>query len=570
MKQTRITGGALQFRLNSAGLKTATVLAVVLLGLTAIFVPRAMASGTSEAKTEVTADKTQAGSHTCYEIFVYSFRDSDGDGIGDLKGVEEELNYICGEEEDSLGCDMIWLMPVFPSPTYHKYDVTDYREIDPQYGTLQDFEELLAACHERGTRLILDLPLNHTSTEHPWFAQAAEYLRGLGNGQEPSEDECPSFGYFNFSREKEPGYEPLDGTEWFYEARFWSGMPDLNLDSGQVREEIRGMTDFWQDLGVDGFRLDAVTSYYTESKEKSIEFVRWLTEICREKNPDCYLVGEAWTDQATYLEYYASGIDSMFDFAFAGPEGVIAAVTRGNRAASWYGEQLMEEETQLQNYGSAAVNAPFYTNHDMARSAGYYPDDGGARTKFAWCLNLLTPGNAFLYYGEELGMNGSGKDENKRAPMFWSSDPEAEGMCRGPEDMDAVSMTFPSLEEQQEDPSSVFSCVRGAIRLRKQYPAIAGGRTKMVEALSGKETCALVRSLEGEKSVLMILNASAAEQEVDLSLLEQDPEAAAVTDQRGKLRLTPYAIALIEEGGKEWTLLNDGCVLPEKPNRRRR
>ncbi|MBR2259973.1 MAG: alpha-amylase [Blautia sp.] len=514
--------------------------------------------------------ETQTGSSTCYEIFVYSFRDSDGDRIGDLDGVKEELDYICGKGEDSLGCDMIWLMPVFPSPTYHKYDVTDYEQIDPQYGTLEDMESLLSACHERGVRLILDLPLNHTSTAHPWFTEAEEYIKSLENGQEGSAEDCPYIDFYNFSLEKQDGFEPLEDTGWYYEARFWAGMPDLNLDNEAVRDEIARILSFWQEKGVDGFRLDAVTSYYTQSKEKSISFVEWLTETAKAFDPDCYLVGEAWTDQDTYLQYYESGIDSMFDFAFAGQEGVIASVARGNKQAAWYGQRLVEEEEKLEEYGGLAVNAPFYTNHDMARSAGYYPNDGGARTKFAWALNLLMPGNAFLYYGEEIGMNGSGKDENKRAPMRWDEDPSASGMCKGPDDMDAVSMIYPALKEQEGDPSSVFSCVKKAIGLRQEYPAIAGGKTILVEKLSGKEICTLIRTMEGEKSILMVINASQNDQLVDLSVLEEEAEASAILRNKDSLTLTPYAIALLAEGEEDWVYLNEGCVLPEKSGRRRR
>ena len=499
-------------------------------------------------------------SHTCYEVFVYSFFDTDGDGIGDLNGVNQKLDYIGGE--DGLGCDMIWLMPVFPSPTYHKYDVTDYKEIDPQYGTLEDLDQLTDSCHEKGIRLILDMPLNHTSVDHPWFKAAADYLRSLGDGEEPDSSECPFYDYYIFIKEAKEGWAPLTGTEWYYEARFWEGMPDLNLDNEAVREEISSVISFWQDRGIDGFRLDAVPYYYTENREKSIGFVGWLNRLAKEKDPDCYLVGEAWTDQESYIGFYQSGIDSMFDFAFAGPEGVIANVTRGNRAASWFAEQMAEEEEKI---GDGSVNAPFYTNHDMARSAGYYPDDGGARTKFALALNLLMPGNAFLYYGEELGMNGSGKDENKRAPMNWGSDA---GLCSGPPEMDAVSMSYPSYEEQKDDGKSIYSVVRDAIGLRRRYPAIACGRTYLVPEMSErKEVCGFTRKTDGGQSVLVVINASEKEQTADLSSLSEESVDFPVPDT---LILTPYAIAVIGEGEEEWTMLNEGCVLPEKKAARRR
>ena len=125
-----------------------------------------------------------------YQVYPRSFYDTNGDGIGDLNGVNRKLDYICGDE-NGLGCDMIWLMPVFPSPTYHKYDVTDYEAVDPQYGSLEDMDLLIKACHERGVRLILDLPLNHTSISHPWFEAAADYLSTLKEGREADNSACP-------------------------------------------------------------------------------------------------------------------------------------------------------------------------------------------------------------------------------------------------------------------------------------------------------------------------------------------------------------------------------------------
>ena len=518
---------------------------------------------------------------TCYEIFVGSFYDSDGDGTGDLRGVTEKLDYINDGNPDTwedLGCDMIWLMPVFPSPTYHKYDAADYCSIDPQYASsFDDFDALVLAAHQRGIRVILDLPLNHTSTEHPWFVQAADWLRehDRDGEQDPSDaadqisypdpSDCPYVSYYNFSRENQTGYAPLDGTGWYYEARFWSGMPDLNLDNEAVRDEIRQITDFWLDRGADGFRLDAVTSYYTDSKADSIAFLAWLNETVKEQSPDAYLVGEAWTDPDTYASYYASGIDSMFDFAFAGQEGYIAALARGKRDASWYGTKLMAEEALFAGYGDHVINAPFYTNHDMARSAGYYTRDDGSRTKLAQALNLLMPGNAFLYYGEELGMKGSGKDENKRAPMYWTDDPDAGGMCSGPPEMDEVKMKYPPHDVQAEDPGSIFSYVRKAVHLRSAYPMIARGKTVMVEELSGKSVCVLIRDTDGAaeettetEPVMIVINMDDEDVSVDLSGSEQSRDYSSLADtlcvsseepvlENGKLSLPAFGIAILQK-----------------------
>ncbi len=181
---------------------------------------------------------------TTYEIFVYSFCDSDGDGIGDLNGIRSKLDYI-----SDMGFDQIWLTPVQPSDTYHKYDVDDYRAIDPAFGTMEDYEALLQECHERGIRVLMDLVLNHTSDTHAWFQAASDYLHELPPDWEPSEEYCPYFGYYNFSRTQQDGYAPLEGTNWYYEARFWSEMPDLNLgNAGQGRGRLpAGRRDLLRD-----------------------------------------------------------------------------------------------------------------------------------------------------------------------------------------------------------------------------------------------------------------------------------------------------------------------------------
>ena len=448
---------------------------------------------------------------TCYEVFVYSFYDSDGDGIGDLNGLTGKLDYINDGDplsEADLGCDMIWTMPVFPSPTYHKYDVTDYCAIDPAYGTMEDFDRLLSECHRRGVRLILDLPLNHTSSGHPWFTAAAEYLKGLEEAEKPDENACPCVSYYHFSREASDGYAPLSESGWYYEARFWEGMPDLNLDNPKVRENIAEIVDFWLTKGVDGFRLDAVTYYYTGDEEANISFLTWLNEEVKSRNPDAYIVGEAWVNESIYSRYYASGIDSLFNFDFAGAEGLIAPLAGGKKAASKYGERIMEQEELFSSFNPYYIDAPFYTNHDMARGAGYYTRDDGTRVKLAMGLNLLMPGRAFIYYGEELGMKGSGIDENKRAPMYWSSTPGAAGQTSGPPGMEEFEMKFGSLEQQQADPSSIYNYVKQAVHIREQYPAISRGKTRMAEALSGKETCVLVRYGEDLEPVILAFNMS--------------------------------------------------------------
>ena len=473
---------------------------------------------------------------TYYEVFVYSFCDSDKDGIGDLQGLLSKLDYINDGDDTTdtdLGCNGIWLMPVQPSPTYHKYDVTDYYAIDPAYGTTEDFKELLAACDERGIKVIMDLVLNHTSSRHPWFVAACDYVRELGTA-EPDAAECPYVDYYHFTKEPGTGYCQVEGCNWYYEARFWEGMPDLNLDCEALREEIAQITQYWLDMGVGGFRLDAVKEYYSDSAPDSIAFLTWLTDTVKSQKEDAYLVGEAWLNINAYAEFYRSGIDSLFDFQFAGAEGVIAKVLNGSPAGR-YGTAVAELDGLFGQYNEDYIDAPFYTNHDMARSAGYYAGETGeSRVKMAGAMNLFMSGSAFVYYGEELGMKGSGRDENKRAPMYWSKDENADGMCDGPADMEDFEMKYGSLEEQAQDASSVYNYYKKAIKIRNQNPEIARGTVDYLEEISDDSVCVLKKTYEASE-VLLVFNTGAETQSLSLESVELNGHTV---DDTSKLRGT--------------------------------
>ena len=425
---------------------------------------------------------------TTYEIFVYSFCDSNGDGIGDLNGIRSKLDYI-----QDLGFDAIWLTPVHPSSTYHKYDVDDYYAIDPAFGTMEDYEALLAECHERGIRVYMDLVLNHTSDDNAWFKAAVDYLHELPSGWEPDTSYCKYYDYYNFTRQPADGYAPVEGTEWYYEARFWSEMPDLNLSSEAVRGEIRSILEYWLGKGVDGFRLDAVTYYINGNPDANVEFLRFLTEAGRSIKADCYFVGEAWTGRNEIAKLYESGIDSLFDFPFSGNEGFIANIVRGNYKASDYVKGMLLAQEAFSAANPDYVDAPFYTNHDMARSAGYYGADEGPVTKMAYAMSLFMSGNSFVYYGEEIGMKGAGKDENKRVPMYWSDDPKDPDMCAGPPDMDEMPMKFAPAKAQREDGLSLWTWFREVIRVRNAFPAIARGRTEGADSISDDNVAAFFR-----------------------------------------------------------------------------
>lgn len=517
-------------------------------------------SGNTEAGAEVTAlslmqevnqstpQNATDNYRTWYEVFVYSFYDSDGDGVGDLAGLTSQLDYINDGDpatDGDLGCDGIWLMPIMPSTTYHKYDVTDYYAIDPEYGTMDDFKAFVDECHSRGINVIIDLVMNHSSSQHEWFQTAASYLKSLPEGAEPDAAECPYVDYYYFSKENETGYCELAGTDWYYEARFWSEMPDLNLQNEAVRQEFTEIVDYWLELGVDGFRLDAAKEYYSGNTAANVEVLTWFNDMVKEKKEDAYIVAEVWTDLTTYANYYDSGIDSCFNFSFADKGGVISDVVKGSTGASYYGSALVNLQETLASHSDSYIDAPFYTNHDMGRSAGHYAGDYSEnQIKVAQAMNLLMSGSAFLYYGEELGMKGSGKDENKRAPMYWSTDEAAEGMCNGPADMDDVKMKYGSQEEQSEDGNSIYNFVKETIKLRNSYPAISHGTVTYEKELSNDSICVIRKEYEGEE-VLLVFNCRETSQSVDLSGISLNGNEAGSLSMAGVL-LTGQESAVLD------------------------
>ena len=426
-----------------------------------------------------------------YEVFVYSYSDSDGDGIGDLPGLASKIGYI-----KDMGFDGLWLMPVMPSPSYHKYDVTDYRSIDPQYGTLEDMRALVSACHDLGIRIIIDLPLNHSSTEHPWFKAAAESLREGRPGDLYVD-------YYVFSREQGSKFVPLSGTDWYYEEQFSGGsMPDLNLDSKALREEIRGILGFWLNgIGVDGFRLDAVTSFYAGDDDKNIAFLRFLNDAAKALKPGCFIVGECWKGLDTIARYYDSGIDSFFLFPASQAEGYVAASMRARKPAETYVKYLNRVREAIPQ----GILTPFLSNHDTGRTVGLVQGrQAPERVKFAHSLIALMGGYTFTYYGEEIGMAGSGADPNKRLGMLW-----AEGvMTNPPPGVTDAEYPFPSVDIQAADPDSLLSYIKKLNHQKLVMPAIALGDTAIDSVTA--DTLVLIRTFEDE-SLYIAINFSAKE-----------------------------------------------------------
>lgn len=427
-----------------------------------------------------------------YEIFVRSFRDSDGDGIGDFNGIIEKLDYL-----DDLGIKGIWLMPINPSPSYHGYDVTDYYAVNPDYGTLEDFKRLLDEAHKRDIRIIMDLVLNHTSAQHPWFKSA------LTPGSEYRE-------WYVWS-ETDPGYlGPWGAQAWhrasngqYYYGIFWDQMPDLNYNTPAVREESKKIASFWlDDVGVDGFRLDAVRylaedEALADSSANHLFLEEWGTYY-RTVDPDTFTVGEAWTDNANVKKYVESnaGLDSAFNFDLS--DAIFKALNESNNTSLRFILQTTIRDFPEQD------NANFITNHDMPRVMNQLSTDKEQKAKVAAGILLTAPGIPFIYYGEEIGMTGTKPDELIRTPMQWSNE-EGAGFTAGIP-WQAINSDYRdvNVSDQTGDKTSLLEHYRRLIQLRNEHSALRVGQTYVAESDSNK-LVAYLRASSGE-TVLILLN----------------------------------------------------------------
>lgn len=450
---------------------------------------------------------------TWYEIFVYSFCDSNGDGIGDLNGVISKLDYL-----ESLGINGIWLMPINPSNSYHKYDVYDYFDIDPQYGTMYDFENLLAECEARGIKVIMDLVINHSSNQHEWFAITAEYLRDLPEGEEPSVEDCEYFDYYNWSKEKLAGYSKLGGTDYYYECQFSNGMPDLNLGNETLRAELTKVMRYWLEMGVAGFRVDAAKEFYTGNVEKTTEVMNWLYSTAVSLDADVYMVGEAWSDFSTIASYYKSGFLSFFNFPFADSGGKIITTVRniGNpNMIPSYAKALQAAHEAYSESNPNYIDAPFLSNHDMGRIFGFASGEE-YKIKLAGAMNVLMSGSCFIYYGEEIAMPGSGNDPSKRAPMFWNQ-LRTDGTTNPPPSC-TIPAEYPygSLEDQINDAGSIYNFYREVIAIRNALPVISHGVTTAEEALN-VDCISAQRKTWNDQECIILMNINTEAAQVDLS-----------------------------------------------------
>ncbi len=407
-----------------------------------------------------------------YEIFVGSFSDSDGDGVGDLRGIINRMDYLNDGDPDSglsLGVEGLWLTPVFPSPSYHKYDVSDYCAIDPQFGTMEDMQELIALCHQRDVKIILDLPINHTSKQHRWFKNFVN-AHNLNN---------PGQIHYDFYTWAETGdalpagrtFAQVFGTELLYEANFSDSMPELNFDNPAVRQAVLDVALFWLDMGVDGFRFDAAKYIYFGDHPASVEFWDWYLAELRAVKPDIYTVAEVWDGDGVIDQYLP--VTSCFHFSTSQTGGLIAETAKGGDVNRYtlYMESYLK---RLDRTSDAALPTLFISNHDMDRAAGYLTAASG-HMKVAASLYLLSPGSPFIYYGEEIGLRGSrggsNTDANRRMAMLWGDG----DTVRDPAGTTYTKQSTYTVTDLSRISTSLYTHYKQLIMLRRANPEIARG-----------------------------------------------------------------------------------------------
>ena len=457
--------------------------------------PAASASGTATACATPT-NLPWWSDRVFYEVFVRSFQDSDGDGIGDLQGLISKLDYLNDGDpatSDDLGVTGIWLMPVAQSPSYHGYDVTDYDTVETDYGTNADMRALIDAAHDRGIAVITDLVLNHTSVEHPWFVDSE--TKGSKHAD-----------WYRWS-DTDPGITRTDGTQvwhekngrWYY-GYFWEGMPDLNLENPEVTAELNRVADEWlTDIGVDGFRLDAIR-YYVE-QDPVLEDVpatkTWLNAFhdhVLATKPDALLVGEAYADAATASSYVPS-VDMTFDF-----DDATALITAAKSYSAGPARTALATSLAAWPPGGRGV---FLTNHDQPRVMAELADV--ARAKLAGELLLTSSGVPFIYYGEEVGLDGTKPDEQIRTPMPWTAKGPGVGFTTGsPWEPPSAGFETANVATEAAARDSILSTYRSLIHLRATHPALALGTATPVDA-SDDGIFAVVRR-SPEETLLVLSN----------------------------------------------------------------
>ena len=457
-----------------------------------------------------------------YQIYPKSFQDANGDGIGDLPGITARLDYL-----QTLGVDALWLSPIFASPQVDNgYDISDYRAVDPMFGTLDDLRALIRAADARGIGIVLDLVLNHTSDQHRWFQEAKKskdnpchdyYIWRDGTPDAPPNGMKATFGG--------PAWTWVPELGQYYFHQFAPQQPDLNWENPAVRRALYDMINFWISEGVAGFRLDVIDQIAKEPDNGITANGPRLMEFLRELNretfggKDLVTVGEAWGADLARARQYSAPDGSVFSMVFQFEQMVLDQDGSKWKARPWALPELKASIAKWQQgLHGAGWNSLFWNNHDLPRIVSRWGDDGAHRADSAKALAVVLhglQGTPYIYQGEELGMTNAPfgpqdwhdleslnayrelcqagtpqpqalaavqrmARDNARTPMQWTAGPNA-GFTTGTPWMRVnPNYTAINAEAALADPASVFYTYRKLIALRKANPVFAAGDFKLL------------------------------------------------------------------------------------------
>jgi len=484
-----------------------------------------------------------------YEVFIRSYADSNGDGIGDFNGLAAKLDYL-----KELGVGGIWLMPIMPSPTYHKYDVVDYKAVDPEYGSQEDFQNLVEEAHKRGIRILVDLIVNHTGSDHPWFKSAME------SKESPYRDYYVWANKDSIREQMSKKTTSLDSdniTQWHavngdtlsehYYGFFYGGMPDLNLDNQKVRQEFIDIGKYWLgEMNVDGFRLDAAKHIFpTDRATDNHEFWIWFREEMQKIKPDVYLVGEVWS-KAEDVAPYLKGLPALFNFDMG--YAITSAVRSGKDTIG-----LISKYKDINDYYTKSTNefidATFLKNHDQNRILSEL-DANQNKARVAAGILFTLPGTPYVYYGEEIGMLGVKPDEYIREPFRWDYDAKDKMQTSWESPKYSTDDTVMPLSKQKNDPASLYNFYKRFIQYRNSSKALSYGSIDTTP-INIREIVSFIRTKDGDNR-LVLHNVSDVEVTIkltggmtDYKVIEFDSFNSASIDNN-EVRLPAYASVVLK------------------------
>ena len=536
-----------------------------------------------------------------YEIFVRAFCDSDGDGIGDFNGLASKMDYL-----QDLGITGIWLMPITESGSYHGYDTVDYYSVEQDYGTMEDFENMLDEAHAHGIKVIMDLVVNHCGSGNPWFQDAItnpetspyrDYFK-IEKSTDYDEDKDNNATDDAHSGNKRVWQQWRATPGYRYLGLFGGGMPDLNYDNPAVHEEMINAGQFWLEKGVDGFRLDAArhiygdyldTMYTPEIADKNAAWWKEFRAGMEEVNPDVFLVGEVWEPNTDRMVPFVQdgALQNTFDFSLASE---LLEVAQSEHNGGFVSE-LCEV---FDKFGFASngkfEDCTFLTNHDQNRTMSVM-EGNEDHAKTAASLYLTLPGNTFIYYGEEVGLQGMKPDQNIREPMPWYESNEGEGLTDWLNGKNKYSLGGEtSVEAQVDDPDSMLNHYKELLSWRNEIRALKDG--DVAEYDTGNDGVASYIRMTQDQSVLVATNltgeAVTVEVEADKTFGSFDEILRKFSvDTESKLEgttltIAPYStvvlgkedqvvVTLDSQGGSTlapiWTTAGSTVLLPENPSK---